>query len=79
MKTGDKLCCKRDFILGRNKWITKGKTYSIFYNEQSDAWYIIDDQKEVNEYLMSDIETYFYTKKELRKMKIEKLNESNLH
>lgn len=79
MKSGDRLCCKKNFIFSKVKWITKGKTYEFLYNEDSFSWYIIDDQKEVNEYLISVLYDFFYTKQEYRKIKLKKLNESNLH
>ena len=83
MKVGDKLFCKKTFY-GNHKqmWVSIGNTYSVLYNDNSRAYYIIDNQGDVNESILTNpfLDKYFMNKKEIRKMKLNKLNsyEQNL-
>ena len=80
MKVGDKLYCKEDF----NKYFTAGKIYKI--DSCKKRGIIVEDNYGVGVYVslidglgmheigqVICIDQYFYTKKEIRKMKLEKL------
>ena len=77
-KVGDKILCKGgDSVTA----ITKGRYYTIIYIENiySKSIYIIDD-KGYTDYYSTKLNTwyignYFYSKEEIRLMKLEKLNE----
>lgn len=84
MKKGDKLYCKKTLIHYNKKFFIKGKIY-IVEEICDDIIYIFDEFKNssfhINEPNVDQykLERYFYTNKEYRKIKIKKINESNLH
>lgn len=83
MKVGDKLFCKKTFYGNySDKWISEGKTYTVLYNDKAKRYYILDDSVDINESVLTNpfLDKYFLTNKEIRKMKLNKLNsyEQNL-
>lgn len=76
MRIGEKLYCYREYSPMGLRWFTEGKYYTIFgiHNEINIS--IIDDDKDENHFLVSDIKNYFLTEKMYRKLKLKKLNES---
>jgi len=79
MKAGDILVCKKDFIDGDDSaiWCSKNKSYTILCREYTKSFYIIDDEGDENYYILDEdiLNKYFYTEKEIRKLKLDKLNE----
>lgn len=80
MKIGNKIYCIKDFIdLDKGDiWCSKDKSYTICCDNSSESFYIIDNQGDKNYYIIdvAIFNKYFHTEKELRKLKLEKLNES---
>lgn len=84
MEIGDKIYCHTRCIMPDKKVVTTiGKVYIIRYIEQDGTFMIFNDfgdshffyimKKNGKSYL-----DYFYTLKDMRKIKIGKINESNL-
>ena len=73
MKVGDKIYCYKQNI-GLSKWITEGKEY-ILLEVFSKYFTIIDD--EVDKNVMVHFEKHFFTEKQYRKLKLNKINESS--
>jgi len=79
LKIGDKLLCKIDY------WTTKiyffeGREYNIcdieidYADENDYAYFIMDENKNrVLFMILDDLDSFFYTKKEVRNIKIKKL------
>ena len=84
MKVGDKVLCKKAFsISGFNIHFTEGKYYYI-HRVESDynisSFYILGDGGIECDFEFDEDNTYkfsehFYTGKELRKLKLDKINE----
>ena len=69
----DRLLCKTDRLS-----LTKGKYYTI-KDINNDSIYIVDDNGYIDYFMDLDenlfaISKYFYTKNEVRKLKLEKIN-----
>ncbi len=85
MREGDLLYCKKTYIststLGKEEWITKGKSYKVVYDKEANVYSIIDNQDEINNTILYEkyMKKYFYTNQEYRKIKLQKINESSLH
>jgi len=86
LNVGEKLSCKKDYINNKIS-IRKDEEYEISDIAINDSslidgdenviyyYYILDDNNSKIEIRNDeDIETYFYTKKDIRKMKLKKLN-----
>lgn len=87
MKEGDKLYCKKNyefltanrFTIGKLRlWFIKDKMYEIHLNHKTNTPYLIDEEGDKNDVILTRyFEEYFYTEKELRKHKLEKLKYEN--
>jgi len=73
LKVGDKLYCYNNYIFNETIFFFVGHTYIITMIDGIYIW-VID--KHENYYLIVNFHDYFYTTKELRKIKLERINES---
>jgi len=80
MKAGDKLYCKKTYYATNQfntteEWVTKGKTYKVVIEDDFCIFSIIDNDGEYNNTLTIPkiLNEYFYTQKELRKLKLQKI------
>jgi hypothetical protein len=84
MKIGDKLYCHTGYVYPDTGecWISAEKTYPIV-DIKPGYLTILDNQGSKNDFSIIKkgyhIDDFFYTMKEYRKLKIQKINESNLH
>jgi len=85
IKIGTKLICKNTYCAGNVNNFTKDNSYIISnvfynYNDNNHYYYVIEDNKgirwdfdeSINESSFN-VEDYFYTLKEIRKMKLDSL------
>jgi hypothetical protein len=85
MKAGDIICCKEDYIIKRSlsftndrKWFTKNKEYIVYFKVLTNRFYLIDDEGDENDVVINEkFDSFFCTKNEYRKLKINKLNKLN--
>lgn len=89
MKIGDKLYCKKS-ITDKNNVYYKVNNYYIITSKKDDNVYYITSEKDDLKFDLSipiktidmddnlPFEDFFYTETEYRKLKLKKINESNL-
>lgn len=79
-KVGDKVLCKKDYTIaiytnGTSLKIYKDRTYEILevymYGENENVRVLIEG----NSVLDTIVDYHFYTKEEMRKLKLDKINE----
>jgi ubiquitin C-terminal hydrolase len=82
MQVGDKLLCKKDFIHELEVYFHVDKLYTItkvVKHKNNDMWIYFNDEIIGTFYFLvslirdDSLYAYFYTKKELRKFKLEKI------
>lgn len=77
-KEGDKVYCHTDFIsITGNRSTTAGKYYKIRNIILTHGDFnILDDNRQVHYFSFNTYNKWLYTEKELRKLKLDKLNET---
>ena len=80
LKEGDKVLCKKDYgnFLNTFPYFERGKTYTIYFkglhqSEYCEIFFKIENDR-YKFIKNNNFDEYFYTKEEIRKMKLEKLN-----
>ena len=83
LKVGDKLECKHDHFYVYDKDFTVGKSYvnviidiyktSIRLKIKDNVLKVINDRGEEQSFLFSTYHLWFYTKQEMRQLKLERL------
>lgn len=75
---GDFIYCHTTIgsMIVSSTWFTKGKKYKIIKGVDDDYIRMIDDEGDNNDIPIIKIYEYFYSKKEIRKQKLDKINES---
>lgn len=84
LSIGTRLLCKKDYFAGDDENFTKGTIYVI--SDTYQEYFVIHDNKgirwdfdETLDGSFFSIENYFYTLKEVRKMKLDCINELPRH
>lgn len=83
MKHGDKIYCKKtyeikssEFLNITRTWFIIDKQYIIQCNKLTNEYFIIDEEGDKNYVILNEqFDKYFYTEKEYRKIKLEKIYE----
>ena len=78
LNIGDSLLCKKNLSLELHNFFNKNKYYIVcFVNIFGDdySYDILDEDNIVFTFLPKHIRTYFYTKREVRNIKLKKINE----
>jgi hypothetical protein len=82
MKKGDTLYCKVDYIFGLKRLNTKNVDYKIVdifqrFDIKHTQYLVSNDNGDLPcIFYKEEIDKYFYTEKEVRKIKLEKLNDT---
>lgn len=77
MKVGDKLYCHTELISNNSTMLVKGNTYTII-SISDRAITILDNNLDRHEFTLLFYPKWFYELKKLRKLKLEKIYETNL-
>ena len=81
LKVGNKLCCKNSVITPDGKiHFVKNKSYEIkkikYHTAGHITYYIFQSEYSDNSHMpVEQIDYFFYSKKELRKVKLDKVND----
>lgn len=75
MKVGDIVYCKKTYHKKQSMsiWVTKNRNYTVILDKHQ-SFCIIDDEGDENSVILDKyFNEHFYSEKQLRKMKLEKL------
>lgn len=86
MKVGDNLLCRKNYFVKDDIIFQKGERYKLlainyyeFHNTLIDSYYVFKEKENINNILNSEeVLNIFFTKSQERKIKLNKLNETNL-
>lgn len=75
---GDFIYCHTTIgsMIVTSTWFTEGKEYKIIKGVDDNYIRMIDDEGDENDIPLKNLYKNFYSKKEIRKLKIDKINES---